>query len=167
MLKEGVIEKEVQEVLKADDTLTRTYAGPDSQTASLFIAFFRTQRAGVAPHSPKVCLPGAGWVPVDESIVPVQVPGRAEPIPVNRAIIARGEHKSVVMYWYQSRDRVVADEYHAKFYAMYDSIRHRRSDTSMVRIVVPVTQGGEASAIRTAEEFLRSVFGPIRRQLPA
>src|SRR3954471_5345342 len=43
MLKEYPIEAEVQEVLRADDTLNRVYRNPEGNaTASLFIAFFRT-----------------------------------------------------------------------------------------------------------------------------
>jgi EpsI family protein len=164
-VQEGVIEKEVLEVLKADDTLSRTYHGPETSVANLFIAFFRTQRAGVAPHSPKVCLPGAGWVPIESSIVTISVPGRGEPMPVNRNTIERGEYKSVVLYWYQSRDRVVADEYRAKFYSMYDSIRYRRSDTALVRVVVPVIDD-ENAARAMATRFVQDSFTLLRGYLP-
>ena len=164
-VQEGVIDKEVLEVLKADDTLNRTYAGPGTGAVNLFVAFFKTQRAGVAPHSPKVCLPGAGWVPTESSIVTIAVPGRGEPIPVNRNTIARGDYKSVVLYWYQSRDRVVADEYRAKFYSMYDSIRYRRSDTSLVRVVVPVTRDENAARV-LATKFVQDIFAALRGQLP-
>jgi hypothetical protein len=40
----------------------------------------------------------------------VALPGRTEPIEVNRYIIQRGDTKSLVLYWYQSRDRAVASE---------------------------------------------------------
>src|SRR6478609_4931206 len=56
MQQESVIEPEIMELLRADDTLNRTYATDDGAFASLFVAFFKSQRAGVAPHSPKVCL---------------------------------------------------------------------------------------------------------------
>ena len=57
MVRETQIETEVEAVLKADDTLSRVYLNDGSNVSgSLFIAFFKTQRAGVAPHSPKVCL---------------------------------------------------------------------------------------------------------------
>ena len=62
MVQEVPMEKEIQEVLQADDTMTRIYAKPNGENASLFVAFFKSQRTGVAPHSPKNCLPGNGWV---------------------------------------------------------------------------------------------------------
>src|SRR5688572_2206666 len=57
---EGVVEKEVQDVLRADELLTRTYVSMDQRIgAHLFVAYFRSQRTGQAPHSPKNCLPGS------------------------------------------------------------------------------------------------------------
>src|SRR3954449_5144629 len=51
--REYPIEPEVQTVLKADDSLNRLYFGPNGTMASLFVAFFRTQRYGQSPHSPR------------------------------------------------------------------------------------------------------------------
>src|SRR5437868_5035632 len=71
------IDKETMEVLKADDTLNRMYMNVNTRTsANLFVAFFKTQRMGQAPHSPKNCLPGSGWVPTVNDIINVSVPGR-------------------------------------------------------------------------------------------
>src|SRR5262245_58731724 len=65
MIQEGSLEKEEMDILKADEAITRYYADQESQRgANLFIAYFATQRTGKAPHSPKNCLPGAGWLPV-------------------------------------------------------------------------------------------------------
>jgi EpsI family protein len=166
MLQEGIIEKDILDVLKADDTLNRTYTNGGKVPVNLFVAFFKTQRGAVAPHSPKVCLPGAGWIPTESSIVMVDVPGRNGPIPINRTSIARGEYKSVVLYWYQSRDRVVADEYRAKFYSMYDSIRYRRSDTALVRVVAPVVNDDETGARALATQFVQDIFAPLLAHLP-
>src|SRR5580692_3595970 len=60
LIQEGVMEKETQDILRADDTLIRSYGSPEG-AANLFIAFFKTQRTGQSPHSPKNCLPGSGW----------------------------------------------------------------------------------------------------------
>src|SRR3982751_2840167 len=72
------MDEEVQKVLRADDTLNRVYVNPATRTsASLMIAFFCTQRYGQSPHSPKNCLPGSGWQPIEDTKISVDVAGRA------------------------------------------------------------------------------------------
>jgi EpsI family protein len=161
------LEKEVLEVLKADDTLNRFYVNQTThEMADLYIAYFRTQRYGQSPHSPKNCLPGSGWEPVKEDFLSVSVPDWDMPITVNRYVVQHGDQKSVTLYWYQSHNRVIAAEYAAKFWAVADSIRYRRSDTALVRIVVPVGPAGIDVAERTATSFVQAVFPALLRQLP-
>lgn len=59
------MDPEVEAQLHADRLLSRTYlSAGQGDAASLFVAWFQSQRAGASqPHSPKVCLPGSGWVP--------------------------------------------------------------------------------------------------------
>ncbi len=168
MYKDVPIEQEVLDVLKADDTLNRIYVSPDGGTpAFLFIGFFKSQRYGQAPHSPKNCLPGSGWEPVESEPMTIAVPGRAEPILVNRYLVARGEEQSVVLYWYQSHNRIIASEYSAKFWLIADSIRYHRSDSSLVKVVVPVNNGDSAGATKSAVDFVKAIFPTVARQLPS
>lgn len=169
LLQEGYIDKDTRDVLKADDLLSRTYANPAiTGQASLFVAFFRSQRTGQAPHSPKNCLPGNGWVPSVSDVLHIAVPGRTGPVEANRYVISRGEDKSVVLYWYQSRDRTVASEYWAKFYVAADAVRYNRTDTALVRVVVPVRGERDVNkATEQAIDFVKSFYGPLRGFLPA
>jgi EpsI family protein len=161
------IEKEVQDVLRADDTLNRVYVKtPDDTPAYLFIAFFKTQRSGQTPHSPKNCLPGAGWEPVESAPLNITVPGRSQPLVSNRFVVARGDEKSVVLYWYQSHGRIISDEFAAKFWLIADSIRYHRSDSALVKVVVPVRGSDVEGATRTATEFVQAVFPAVAKQLP-
>ena len=167
MASEGVIEQEVQDVLRADDTISRIYRQEETgRLASLFVAYFKTQRTGQAPHSPKNCLPGSGWTPSSSDVVAVPVQGMADPILVNRYSVARGDEKSIVLYWYQTPTRVIASEYAAKFYLVVDSVRYHRSDTALVRVVVPVVNDDEEGATKTATEFVQAFFVPLRQFLP-
>ncbi|HYP09429.1 MAG TPA: EpsI family protein [Bryobacteraceae bacterium] len=168
MQQEGVVEKEVQDVLKADELLTRSYTNPELRIgAHMFVAYFRSQRTGQAPHSPKNCLPGSGWVPSLSDIVPVQIPGRAEPIEVNRYVVAKGDQKSLVLYWYQSRDRVVASEYRAKFFVMADALRYNRTDTALVRVVMPIADNDVERSHKAAVDFIQAFYMPLRQHFPA
>lgn len=165
MAKEGVVDQEEQAVLKADDLLTRVYVNPVLRSsASIFIAYFKSQRAGQSPHSPKNCLPGSGWQPEQSGRIDIPVGSRS--IHVNRYLVSNGSDTSLVIYWYQSQGRVIADEFAAKFYLVEDSIRHHRSDSSLVRVIVSVQPGRQAAADATAINFVQSVFPVTRAYLP-
>jgi EpsI family protein len=142
MLRDGVIEQDERDVLRADDYLTRQYAALGGKEASLFVAFFRSQRAGQTPHSPKNCLPGSGWTWSISDTIRANIRGRAQPIEINRYIVSKDAERAVVLYWYQSRDRVVASEYRAAAFTAWDALRYNRTDTELVRVVTPATQNG-------------------------
>lgn len=168
MTKEFPIEPEIQEVLKADDSLSRHYASPAVPNgAYAYINFFKTQRAGVAPHSPKNCLPGNGWVSERNEFIHIQVPGRAEPIEAQYYVVQRGDNKSVVIYWYQSHGRIVASEYWAKFYVVTDAIQHNRTDTSLVKFTMPVGPEGVEVATQALKAMVAEFYGPVSAVLPA
>ncbi len=165
LVQEGVIDDETRAVLKADDLLNRFYAS-NNAGANLFVAAFRSQRNGKAPHSPKNCLPGSGWTPLESSYASIDVGGQV-PIQVNRYVVAHGDERSLVLYWYQSRDRAIASEYRAKFWVVVDAMRLNRTDTALVRVVVPIVNKDEAAADKAAADFIRSFYGTLRQYLPA
>ncbi len=150
------LEEEVQQILKADQTINRLYTSGASGV-NLFVAYFHTQKSGVAPHSPKNCLPGSGWAPSESGTTTVELAGGRQ-LEVNRYIVARGDSRSLVLYWYQTPYRVIASEYWAKIYLVLDSIRYNRSDTALVRIVVPLPSGREAQAEAEAKQFIQTSF---------
>ena len=160
------LDEDTKNVLRGDDYINRWYVSPSRAAAGLFVAFFKTQRAGQTPHSPKNCLPGSGWVWTTSDDISVPIAGR-EPITVNRYVVAKGEAKDVVLYWYQSRDRVVASEYKAMIFVAADALRYNRTDTSLVRVIVPFENNQEKAATATAIDFIQSFFGTLRSYLPA
>ena len=165
LLQEGVIDQETRDILKADDLLNRFYSS-GNQGANLFVAAFRSQRNGKAPHSPKNCLPGSGWTPLNSGTVAIDV-GRAMPIVVNRYVVAHGDDRSLVLYWYQSRDRSIASEYTAKFWVVVDAMRLNRTDTALVRVVVPIVNRDEDAAAKSATDFVKAFYGTLREYLPS
>ena len=164
---DGVMEKEVVELLQADDLLNRNYALTDrSAGLNLFVAAFRSQRTGKTPHSPKNCLPGSGWVEEQAGTVYLDVPGLKAPIEANRYIVAKGPSKSLVYYWYQSRDRSVANEYRARAFVVADAIRYNRTDTALVRVVAGVNGNNFEAADSAVRNFIAASFPVLREHLP-
>lgn len=136
------MDKDTLAVLGPGDFLLRDFSDGSGKTpfVNLFIAYFPSQRAGDTIHSPKNCLPGSGWFPLRADRITVKAPGHA-PFPANRYLIARGDERQLVLYWYWAHDRAVASEYRAKFYLVADSIRMHRTDGSLVRLSTPLIPG--------------------------
>jgi EpsI family protein len=130
--------------------MLRVYRRDDDRQPStdLFMAYFPSQRAGDTIHSPKNCLPGAGWTPIDSSRISLSVGGHT-PFPVNRYVIAKGSDRLLVLYWYWAHDRAVASEYWAKVYLVTDSIRMNRSDGALVRLNTRMLPGESVEAAMT------------------
>ena len=92
--------------------------------------------------------------------------GRPSSIHINRYVVAKGDNQSLVLYWYQSQGRVIADEFAAKFFLISDSIRKHRSDTALVRVVVPIPPGRTALADKVGDDFVKAMYPAIRNYLP-
>ena len=166
MLRDNAMDEDVKETLRADDYLTRDYSDSGGRTIDLFVAFFKSQRAGQTPHSPKNCLPGSGWIWSVSDAVAVPIQDRAVPIEVNRYIVSKGDDKAAVLYWYQSRDRIVASEYRAAVFTAWDALRYNRTDTALIRVVIPIVGNREDVATRSGIAFIQAVFSTLRGFFP-
>ena len=165
-IREDPIEPDVAALLGADRLLNWTYLRPPSNVGSnLFVAWFQSLRGGASqPHSPQVCLPGSGWTSVVSEEIPLDTP--AGTIPVRHYVISRGPERAVVLYWYQSPRRVVANEWAAKFWVMADAARDRRTDTALVRVVVWNGGQSDEETTSTAKGFARAAYPVLRGMLP-
>jgi EpsI family protein len=152
-------------VLHADDYVSRDYAGAAGQTASLYVGYYATQRAGATYHSPLNCLPGSGWTLKEPSTVEVRPADGRAPFEANSYVIEHGNDRMLMLYWYQGRGRAVASEYVDKVYTVFDSIRLRRSDGAMVRVLVPF-RGSEREAAETAAQFAAHVAPNLPAYVP-
>jgi EpsI family protein len=163
---------EVIAVAGVDDYITRTYFTDDS-AIGLYVGYYASQRQGDTVHSPLNCLPGSGWLPMEVGRATINVSetvgGPAtRPIEVNRVVIAKGLDKQLVLYWYQSHNRVIASEYWGRIYTVLDSVKYNRTDAALVRVIVPLTDDvpvatSEASGVA----FVRALFPRLLGSLPS
>jgi len=130
---------------------------------SLYVGYYDSQASGRTIHSPRNCLPGAGWEPVGSSMVAVSAEDGVAMI--SRYLIARGTDRAVVLYWYQGRGRVTANEYAVKWELLRDAALRGRTEEALVRIVVPVLTT-EDRAFDLAVRVARSVIPSVFRALP-
>jgi EpsI family protein len=159
---ERVLDADTLEKLGPGDFKEREYHDPDGALpyVDVFLAYFRSQRAGETPHSPQHCLPGSGWNPEENVRVMLALPGHS-PFPVNRYIISQSGARELVLYWFWAHDRGVASEYLAKYYLVKDAIRVNRSDGSLVRLVTPMLPGETPEAAQQRILPITSAVVPL------
>lgn len=162
---------EIAQQLGVDEYIVRSYASNEG-LVGLYVGFYASQRQGDSIHSPLNCLPGAGWVPIEQARTVVPVPttpgGPMRMIEINRFVIQKGLDRQVVYYWYQSHDRVVASEYWAKLYTIVDAIRYNRTDAALVRVTVPIgsDDGARGRAVAAGVGFVQALFPLLSSHLP-
>jgi EpsI family protein len=170
--KELGLEQSILDILKLSDYMMRLYAPVRREhtldgfrlPVYLYVGFYRSQRSGATYHSPKNCLPGAGWQFVEAQPATVTVPGGRE-VTVNKVLIQKGLDKQVILYWYQDRGRVVASEYQAKAYLIWDAMTKHRTDGALVRISLPVA-GSVEDAFRQGFAFMLDTWPLLEEYLP-
>ncbi len=150
------------------DYALRVYQSTDSASvaplASVYLGYYDHQTRGHTIHSPKNCLPGAGWDVLASGAEPVAVGD--DTVTVNRYMLQKGDAQDLVLYWYQGRGRVAHDEYLVKWDLLRDAIVKRRTDEALVRIVVPVT-GSQDDALVLAKEIAARLEPAVYRALPS
>jgi EpsI family protein len=157
---------ETLQILGPGEFLERIYQRPHQPAVDLFLAYFPSQRTGDTIHSPKHCLPGAGWEPIQSSLVQLAA-GEGRTITVNYWVIAKGEQRQVALYWYQAHGRVLANEFRAKFYQVWDAMRLSRTDGSLIRVITPVTELESIdSAKRRAVAFSEQLVPMLGAYIP-
>jgi EpsI family protein len=150
------------------DYLMRSYQSRDSAAFealpfSVYVGYYDSQMQGKTIHSPKNCLPGAGWEALASR--QVEIPGPDGPVLVNRYLLQNGEAQALVLYWYQGRGRVESNEYVVKWNLLRDAALRQRSDEALVRVVVGVETDVEA-AFQVAAEAATAIIAPVYRALP-
>lgn len=151
-------------VLRASDYLMRDYRGVGGVVGNFYVGYYATQRDGATYHSPLNCLPGSGWVMSSPAQVTISPEGQT-PFQANRYIIQNGANKQLLVYWYQGRGRTTPSEYWGKIYTVIDSVRLRRSDGAMVRVMVPVGIS-EATALEAATNLSASAAKALPEFIP-
>lgn len=159
-----ILDDETLKVLRASDYLLRDFRKPDGRVANLYVGYYATQRTGATYHSPLNCLPGSGWTLSEPGKATIELPDGSSFV-ANKYVIQNGDHKSMMIYWYQGRGRNVASEYWGKVYTVFDSVRLRRSNGAMVRVTVPVG-ASEAAAEQTALEFASTASSVLPEFVP-
>ncbi len=155
------------DALKLSDYVLADYRHAGGAPVNLYISYYDSQRKGESAHSPRVCLPGGGWE-IEEfgqrTLPGITVGGRE--LRTNRAVMAYGNNKQLVYYWFQQRGRIITNEYLVKWYLFWDALTRNRSDGAMIRLITPIPAGATARADAELQEFARALAPRLDRYLP-
>lgn len=158
------LDAQVLEVLRLNNYVDRVYRNARGKWISLYVGYFEDQKSGQTIHSPKNCLPGAGWNFAQAETVAFEIESEKYPtvtFKALRGILINKKERMLSYYWFQSRGRFIASEYWHKFYLITDAIRYNRTDGSLVRVLAPLTETDDINAVDAELRAFITQFTPI------
>jgi EpsI family protein len=169
------VSAEERRVAGMSDYVARAYFRDSVLAFTTLVSYYERQTQGQTIHSPRNCLPGAGWEILNGGTRVVTANG--VPSTINRYVLKNGSQLAVAYYWYQGRGRVVANEYAVKWNLLRDAALAGHTEEALVRVVVPVDsppsladsvamERAYASASATGEEIARKLISDVRLALP-
>jgi EpsI family protein len=164
--RDSPLDADVVKVAAVDDYVNRYYQSGSSATLGLYVGYYKSQRQGEALHSPMNCLPGAGWEPVRTEAFSVNMDNR--PQTINKLVVERGLDRLLVLYWYQTINRVTASEYLRKIFLVADALGSGRTDVALVRVIAPVPNrapNAETTALNAARPFAEQILPEVQKRL--
>ncbi len=145
-----------QRVAGMDQFVNRVYMRDTTPEFTLYVGYYTYQTQGKSIHSPRNCLPGAGWEPVESSTIPIAGATGLGSRAMNKYILANDGHYAAVYYWYQGRGRIESNEYTVKYNLMKDAALYGRTEEALVRIVIPLRPGKERKEQEVRAEIARA-----------
>ncbi len=162
----GELDQKVYNILGVEDYILANYRKVSGEMVNFYVGFYQSQKEGDIIHSPKNCMPGAGWNITDTSIETVPMEDTGTSIKVIKLLLQKGAEKQVVLYWFQSRGRIISSEYMEKIWLVVDSVIKNRTDGSFVRLISPVTVD-EETTVQLLKEFVNKVFPALNEHIPS
>jgi EpsI family protein len=134
------VTEEERRVAGMTDYVARAYAQDTIVAFTTLVSYYDRQSQGKTIHSPRNCLPGAGWEVLRSGTRAVEADGVSHV--VNHYTLKNGPATAVVYYWYQGRGRIVASEYRVKWNLLRDAALLGHTEEALVRVVAYVNPSG-------------------------
>ena len=152
----------LDELKLTDYAIIDYYQPQTNHKINFYSAYYQSQRKGVGVHSPRSCIPGAGWqITLYEQRAFPDLTIEGQPLEVDRAIIEKGSSKQLVYFWFQQRGRIMTNEYMEKWYIFYDSITMSRTDGALVRLVTDIDSTEDITAADQRLQMLLKNLLPV------
>jgi len=160
-----IFDPEIVSLLKTTDYLMRRYSDGSGRSVWLYLAYWDTQRRGAQIHSPKNCLPGSGWEPLEAGTLTVPVGSGASRMTINRYVVQKDRDSMLVLYWYHSQGRAIASEIDARIETARSSMFRNRTDGGLIRISSPI-YGNIAATEAMLIAYVQAIYPRLAEYLP-
>ncbi len=179
MVSDQQIDDKAIKVLQVDDYFVRYYRNSRGEVLGIYVGYWKSQREGKGIHSPRQCLPGSGWVPIDACVYPLSVERLSghstlnrqhstlspSTISVNKFIMGKGLDRQLYLFWYQGRGQAYASEYWNRASLIWDALTRKRTDGALIRINNGIKEDPE-QALRIQTEFIDLFFPLLKEYIP-
>lgn len=159
------MDEKVYNILGVEDYILADYRKPSGEAVNLYVGFYQSQKEGDMIHSPKNCMPGAGWNITETGIETIHPDISGKSMKVIKLLLRKGSEKQIVLYWFQSRGRIISSEYMEKVWLVIDSITRHRTDGSFVRLITPVVKD-EITSVNLLKEFAQKAYPYLNEHIP-
>ncbi len=159
-IKESMDNKTVA-FLGLSDYILANFTNSNHKTVNFYIAYYKTQKHGAIPHSPKLCISGDGWQIQDMNTIVYNG------IELNRVIIQKAKRKQLVYYWYKQRNHHIANEYLLKWNTFLGAFQYQRTDGALIRLTTDLEKNETFEiADKRLEQFINLLEGKLSAYIP-
>lgn len=144
------------------------YKNKHGKKVNFYVAYYESQRKGESIHSPATCLPGGGWEfnQAGKITIPVQT-HKSDYMPVNRALMRKGDRRQLSFYWFPQRGRILTNAYQLKLFGFWDALTRQRTDGALVRVITTVYESEDPEeAEKRLQEFTKDIVPVLNEYIP-
>lgn len=159
--KEMQLSDDVLSTLGAREYLLREYKH-DDKTLTLYVTYFNSG-SGALTHNPEKCYTASGWTFLDKKTVQVPFAGQR----VLQSMLARGEKRQIVAYWYQERGHVLVSKWRHIWTVASRALMGNRTHSLVASVSVPVDGPDTSGVEEDLKDFSALVMSALAERVPS
>lgn len=154
------VEKEVPQyaldILNPMDVFSASYVNDDGLIVRLFFDYFSPDRGFGGPHSPRNCLPGAGWIIQENKTHNIDLGERT--LSANRLKLKYQDDRYIMDFFYITHYGETGNDYLFKIYEIFSSLTFKPKDIAFIRFECSDTPENKEALIEFQKIFIKEVY---------
>ena len=158
---DAAVDEETRKGIGADELVSRIYSDGSLDDVALLVVYRKYGRRGFV-HRPEMCFPAAGYEIIGKGHT--KVPYGSRDVDAIRVVAQKEGDKVVILYWYVSGERTVADFARQQLLMALDRLSPHKYGWAFIRVTCPVLYS-EEDAVERMRSFLNVTSGPLKQTL--